>query len=158
WRFDPTPAAERSFVLTVIEGADKNQSLAITSAEPRALLGKSTVCALRLTDREVSRRHAALEVRGDVLSITDLESMNGTFVDRVAVDRARLRGGELLRVGATVIRVDRGDAAPAPSIPMEVQFGRVFGASREMRRLYPLFKRLAASDVPLVIEGETGTG
>src|SRR5262249_5374422 len=29
---------------------------------------------------------------------------------------------------------------------------------REMRRLYPLIERLAASDVPLVIEGETGTG
>src|SRR5262249_22135835 len=37
-------------------------------------------------------------------------------------------------------------------------FGRVLGASREMRRLYPLCERLAASRVPVVIEGETGTG
>jgi DNA-binding NtrC family response regulator len=32
------------------------------------------------------------------------------------------------------------------------------GESREMRRLYPLCSRLAQSDVPVVIEGETGTG
>jgi two-component system, NtrC family, response regulator HydG len=32
------------------------------------------------------------------------------------------------------------------------------GGSFEMRRLYPLFARLANTDVPVVIEGETGTG
>jgi transcriptional regulator with GAF, ATPase, and Fis domain len=37
-------------------------------------------------------------------------------------------------------------------------FGRILGESAGMRRLYPLCERLAASDVPVVIEGETGTG
>ena len=35
---------------------------------------------------------------------------------------------------------------------------RMVGASTEMRRLYPLCERLAESNVPVVIEGETGTG
>ena len=34
----------------------------------------------------------------------------------------------------------------------------MIGASAEMRRLYPLCERLAASSVSVVIEGETGTG
>src|SRR5215470_5506920 len=34
----------------------------------------------------------------------------------------------------------------------------MIGASTEMRRLYPLCERLAASDVPVILEGETGTG
>jgi two-component system response regulator HydG len=38
------------------------------------------------------------------------------------------------------------------------RFGQLIGSSLEMRRLYPLCARLAASDVPVVIEGETGTG
>jgi DNA-binding NtrC family response regulator len=38
------------------------------------------------------------------------------------------------------------------------QFGAVVGRSHAMQRLYPLCERLAQSDVPLVIEGETGTG
>jgi DNA-binding NtrC family response regulator len=37
-------------------------------------------------------------------------------------------------------------------------FGRVIGSSPAMRRLYPLLERLAQSSVPVVIEGETGTG
>jgi DNA-binding NtrC family response regulator len=39
-----------------------------------------------------------------------------------------------------------------------VRFGRVIGASEPMRQLYPLFRRLAQSNAPVVIEGETGTG
>jgi two-component system, NtrC family, response regulator HydG len=39
-----------------------------------------------------------------------------------------------------------------------VAFGTVAGASREMRRLYPLCERIANTLVPVVIEGETGTG
>jgi DNA-binding NtrC family response regulator len=37
-------------------------------------------------------------------------------------------------------------------------FGRVIGASPEMRRLYPLLAMLAKANVPVLIEGETGTG
>ena len=38
------------------------------------------------------------------------------------------------------------------------RFHRIVGASAEMRLLYPLLHRVAASDVPLIIGGETGTG
>ena len=38
------------------------------------------------------------------------------------------------------------------------RFGRTLGASPAMRRLYPFCRRLARSSVPLLIEGETGTG
>src|SRR5262249_29460208 len=34
----------------------------------------------------------------------------------------------------------------------------IVGESPEMKKLYPLLQKLAASDVPVVIEGETGTG
>jgi DNA-binding NtrC family response regulator len=37
-------------------------------------------------------------------------------------------------------------------------FGPMLGASAEMRRIYPLCERIAAASVPVVIEGETGTG
>ncbi len=37
-------------------------------------------------------------------------------------------------------------------------FGRMVGASPEMRRLYPRCQRLAATDVHIIVVGETGTG
>jgi DNA-binding NtrC family response regulator len=43
-------------------------------------------------------------------------------------------------------------------VPAAVRFGRFVGGSTEVRRLYPLCERLAQSSLPVVIEGETGTG
>jgi DNA-binding NtrC family response regulator len=57
-----------------------------------------------------------------------------------------------------VIRVER-EAGERVIVPIPRSgFGRVLGSSPAMQRLYPLIERLAASDVPLVVEGETGTG
>jgi hypothetical protein len=44
------------------------------------------------------------------------------------------------------------------AVPPEGGFGRVVGMSAEMRRLYPMLERLSLSSVPVILEGETGTG
>ena len=75
-----------SFTLAVTSGPDNGRRLVLDGASAqRVLVGQSEVCDLRLSDREVSRRHAALEHLGSSLRITDLGSTNGTFVDRVRV-------------------------------------------------------------------------
>jgi DNA-binding NtrC family response regulator len=50
------------------------------------------------------------------------------------------------------------DSWTSPAPPSWARFGRVIGASLEMQRLYPLCQRIAASEIPVLIEGETGTG
>ena len=162
-----------TFTLVVISGADQGRRFTIDAQTPgRTLIGTSEVCVIRLDDRELSRRHAALEPLGAALRITDLASTNGTFVDRVKVIVADLHGGELVRLGRTVLRVDdvAGSDLPAPearrglsssrpaALPELTSFGRVIGGSAEMRRLYPLLERLARATVPVILEGETGTG
>ncbi len=133
--------------------------MTIDAASPGpVLLGQSSACALRLTDREVSRRHVAFDVDGPRLRITDQASRNGTFVDGVAVLDGFVSGGELVRVGSSALRVDRSAPAGRSTPPRRNGFGRFIGESKVMQRLYPLIERLAVSDVPLVIEGETGTG
>src|ERR1019366_9225234 len=57
-----------------------------------------------------------------------------------------------------VIRVDKMDQPSAIPVPTATRFGRMIGASIEMRRLYPLCERIAQSDIPVIIGGETGTG
>jgi len=147
------------FVLTVVDGPDAGAQLAIDENQPSPLLvGQSPACTLRLRDPQVSRRHLALEIVGQRLRITDLDSTNGTYCAELAVRDAYLRGGESLQIGQTRLRVER-HAAAAPRLPSDrTGFGRVLGESLAMRRLYPLVERLAASDIPLVVEGETGTG
>jgi transcriptional regulator with GAF, ATPase, and Fis domain len=148
----------RRFRLVVTSGPDSGREVTIDASQPsRVSIGLGPACALQLRDPQVSRRHVALGVRGGLLHLVDLDSTNGTFANGVAVTEANLRGGEVLQIGATTLRVESDGDVPV-SLPRAVRFGRLVGASAAMRKLYPLCERLAASDVPLLIEGETGTG
>lgn len=150
---------ERSFALVVAEGPDVGQRFVIERDHPsRVLVGQSPSCDLKLSDRAVSRRHLGCEIAGERLRVTDLESKNGTLVNGIALGQAFLRGGERLELGGTAILVEAVEEVRAAQLPMATRFERTVGASAAMRKLYPLVKRLAQSDVAVIIEGETGTG
>lgn len=149
---------EGTFVL-VARGAQGERSIEVDGSSPsRLLVGKSTSCDLVIDDPEVSRRHLAIELVGAQLRVTDLGSTNGTFIDRLRINEVLLSGGETLRLGATTIAVIRKEDGTPRVLASGSSFGRLIGQSRAMRRLYPLCERLAASNVPVMIEGETGTG
>jgi DNA-binding NtrC family response regulator len=147
------------FELVATSGPNRGETFSVDPSHPsRLLVGQSPSCEVRLRDPEASRRHAAIEPTAGGLRIADLGSTNGTYVDRVKIVEAELVGGELVRIGSTVLRVDRKDAATAAEAPVSPGFGRVVGESPEIRRLLPLCHRIASTDVPVIIEGETGTG
>src|SRR5438045_584908 len=90
-------------------------------------LGKVPSAHLKLDDETVSRMHAIIEVNGpgDV-SIIDLGSTKGTFVNGQKVNKAKLQSGDTIVVGETrielaigsseeeeVTRVNTGAAPPA---------------------------------------------
>lgn len=157
-RFSRPPSADSAFVITVVEGPDAGLVASLDATGPtRALLGQSPVCTIRLTDREVSRRHAALTVQDTKLLVLDLGSTNGTSVNGVVVKEAALQGGEAIRIGSSVLSVRRGEARAA-DLGQATSFGRVVGESAAMRRIYPALAQLAGSDRPALIEGEAGTG
>jgi len=145
----------------VIEGPDAGRAFDLDENAPsRILLGTSPVCQLRLTDTTVSRRHAAFEpTTSGAYRLADLGSTNGTVVDGTRIVEAYVRGGETVRFGSSAVRLEAA-VTPAMSTPLPsaMRFGRTFGASVAMRRLYPLCERLAQTRLPVIIEGETGTG
>jgi transcriptional regulator with GAF, ATPase, and Fis domain len=154
-------ATSAQFVLEVIEGPDRGARVLVEPLSPsRVLIGKSEACALRLSDPSASRRHAALSVEGAELHLADLRSTNGTFVGGLRVAEAFLRGGEVISIGGSRIAVARASDVNDVKEDMSGpdRFGPLLGASPQMRRLYPLLERLSHADVPVVIEGETGTG
>lgn len=145
-----------AFRVTVTGGPDAKAMVAI-DATAAAFVGSSPACQLVLHDSKISRRHIELEVVGTRLRVTDLGSTNGTAVNGVVVKECFLSGGEVIGVGSTTLLVERQAGLPS-LLSNAVSFGRLLGASPAMRRLYPLCERLAASDITVVIEGETGTG
>src|SRR3954453_12915999 len=83
-------------------------------------LGKVPSAHLKLDDETVSRMHAIIEVNGpgDV-SIIDLGSTKGTFVNGQKVNKAKLQSGDTIVVGETRIQLAIGaedqDAPPRVS-------------------------------------------
>jgi pSer/pThr/pTyr-binding forkhead associated (FHA) protein len=70
-----------------------------------ARVGRSPDCDIVLRDDSVSRRHVEIAVRGGVCALRDLGSCNGTYVNGRRVARARLRRGDVLRLGETELRL-----------------------------------------------------
>ena len=69
---------------------------------------------LLLADDEVSRRHALFTRGQDGVSVADLGSTNGTFVDGVRVDGHRtLTPSSVVRLGSTEVRALEDAVAPA---------------------------------------------
>ena len=83
----------------------------IALPEGKALVaGRSPQCDIPLEDQSVSRRHCTLEARGDSVTVTDLGSANGTYINDRQVEQAIARPGDLVRVGSSALEV-RGDQA-----------------------------------------------
>ncbi len=154
------PRPPRTFVLTAVNGPDagKTFEIDVSRGGGRVLLGQSPACTVRLEDVTVSRRHAAFDVIDGALRLTDLGSTNGTFVNGVRAHEVALAGGETIQVGSDVFRLQPGDESVEQTTETQTSFGRFVGASQEIKRLYPTMRRIAVSDIPVVIEGETGTG
>lgn len=84
-------------------------------------LGKVPSAHLKLDDETVSRMHAIIEVNGpgDV-SIIDLGSTKGTFVNGQKVNKAKLQSGDTIVVGETRIELAIGGAEEAADEPTKV--------------------------------------
>src|SRR5687768_11841530 len=109
----------------VVEGPDAGKVFVLDPLSAnRILLGTSPACDLRVADRTGSRRHAAFEPVGRRFRITDLGSTNGTFVDGVSIVDAHVGGGELVRCGATALRLDPEPAGRVELPPRVERFHR----------------------------------
>ena len=76
----------------------------IIPLEPGApiVIGR-TAPAHAYEDASLSGEHAAFELTPDGVSVTDLASTNGTYVNGARVDRAVLRAGDEVAIGALVV-------------------------------------------------------
>jgi pSer/pThr/pTyr-binding forkhead associated (FHA) protein len=100
--------------LTITAGLEAGTSVEVDSS--RFVIGRGDDCDLVVDDEKVSRHHAALERSADgVLTLSDLGSSNGTFVNaRRITEPVTLHGGEHLRVGDTAIVFSLDDPEADP--------------------------------------------
>ena len=70
--------------------------------------GRGGDCAIFLADVTVSREHARFSVDANGLSMTDLGSTNGTYVNGERKDAGTLHEGDELMIGKFHLRVSKG--------------------------------------------------
>ncbi|MBX9581850.1 MAG: FHA domain-containing protein [Gemmataceae bacterium] len=91
----------RTVTFLVLEGVDKGRVFRDLAVP--VTIGREEGNALRLNDERVSRYHAKIQAEdGDIL-LTDLDSTNGTRVNGAAVQIRRLRPGDQVAIGRSML-------------------------------------------------------
>ncbi len=68
------------------------------------VVGRGASCDIVLDDSQVSRQHARLEVTHEQVTLVDLGSINGSFVNRRRLrDHRKLKPGDRIRLGNSIL-------------------------------------------------------
>ena len=101
-----------NYVLQVVRGRSATTTLKL--ADGVTSLGRHDDCVIRIKSSQVSRRHCEVFAVADNLTIRDLGSSNGTFVNGKKVSGQQvLKHGDELTVGAVTLRVAQLGQPPA---------------------------------------------
>ena len=124
---DPAPKAPtgssqrpaRTFVLRFISGKYQGGEFPIVP-DKQIIVGRSSDLDMVLVEDMVSRKHARIAMQQDQIWIEDLGSTNGTFVNGEKIKRARLKEGDRVLIGTSILKVIAGDAT-SPAARDEAQ-------------------------------------
>lgn len=79
-------------------------------------VGRDSSNDITLDDDQISRHHARfLNILSTGLTVIDLHSSNGTFVNGVAIERSFLTSGDVVKVGRCSIQISSVEATEAPN-------------------------------------------
>ena len=96
--------SDRGFALRFISG--KYQGGEYPLAESGELvIGRSSELDMVLIEDMVSRKHAKISLLPGQITISDLGSTNGTFVNGEKVKRARLKEGDRILIGTSILKL-----------------------------------------------------
>ncbi|HSG06507.1 MAG TPA: sigma 54-interacting transcriptional regulator [Nitrospiria bacterium] len=169
--------AENPAILSVSISNGMSVEIRLGSKEIR--IGRGKEADLLLPDPSVSRLHARIFRVGEHYFLAD-NSRNGTFVEGKRITQLQLEGGLVFRIGPYRIHFSREGKMHPFSEPPTVVPGSVpdpslrpdrkahpktsssaldiLGKSVVMKELVSNIRKVAASDFPVLIEGETGSG
>ena len=84
-------------LLVVKRGTDDGARFPLESRDDQ--VGRHPESDIFLDDITVSRRHAEFVTEGQVTTVRDVGSLNGTYVNRARIDEAVLASGDEVQIG-----------------------------------------------------------
>jgi pSer/pThr/pTyr-binding forkhead associated (FHA) protein len=86
----------------------RSESISVLLLDGEISIGRSSRCNLVLEHASVSRVHASLRAKGDLLEIVDLGSRHGTFVRGARIRApAPVRPGDKIMLGSASLYIER---------------------------------------------------
>jgi pSer/pThr/pTyr-binding forkhead associated (FHA) protein len=114
------------------------------------IIGRSSDLDMVLVEDMVSRKHAKISTDDHSVSIQDLGSTNGTFVNGEKVRAIRLKGGDRILVGTSIIKlVTANSEAPVPSSSLTENEARSRMQVTANRRAEPKMMQGNIEEIPL---------
>ncbi len=111
-----------------------------------------------LRDDTVSRYHCKIVQEDTGYVLVDLQSTNGTFINKVRIREAYLKPGCTIAVGQQQLKFNARDEQ-VEIVPSDAdRCGDIIGRNPRMREIYAIIEKIAPTNTTVVIEGETGTG
>ena len=103
--------------LVMFKSDGQRKDIPIT--EETTVIGRGEDCGLRVPLQSVSRAHCELSVSGDTLSVKDLASSNGTYVNNTRINESPVSAGDRLVVGPVIFTV-QVDGEPEDIAPVKL--------------------------------------
>ena len=146
----------RPLRVEVIAGPDKKLRRELTA--DRIVIGSHPDCDVPLTDPTVSRQHCEIALVRGGYTIRDLDSTNGTFIDKLRVAEVTIDRDTRMRVGESTLRITPLDSSVVLPLAPTTSFGPLLGRSPAMRRVFERLARVAPTAITVLLLGESGTG
>ncbi len=96
---EPSPDEARFYVVISVAGQASSE---VDLSEGENTLGRSEDCDVVIGHESLSRKHARLELSGERMTLRDLGSTNGTFVDGREISEVAIAPGRSFKLGAEV--------------------------------------------------------
>jgi two-component system response regulator AtoC len=162
----PKPLAAGHRLVIWVDGTER---VAVLPEVGTAVVGRTRETDITIASATVSRRHARITVTEKAVALMDLESHNGTRVNGERLSSEHfLSYGDVITFGdVTALFEEDPVAGRAPSPrsttidgphTLELEGVTVIIADAAMRHAYMQLERLAASDLSVLVIGETGSG
>ena len=100
----PSAAPGKAFALKFISGKYQGGEFPLKN-DKQIIIGRSSELDMVLVEDMVSRKHAKIVVTGGKVTIEDLGSTNGTFVNGEKVKQARLKEGDRILIGTSILKL-----------------------------------------------------
>ena len=99
-----TPSGSKSYALKFISGKYQGGEFPLKQ-DKQIVIGRSSELDMVLVEDMVSRKHAKILIANGAITIEDLGSTNGTFVNGEKVKQARLKEGDRILIGTSILKL-----------------------------------------------------